>query len=226
MELVILYEDNDIIVCHKPAGVATQTRRLGQKDMESELKNYRARKGEEPYIGIVHRLDQPVEGVMVFAKNKKSAAGLSTQIQNRMIGKHYYAVSTCAPEQTQGVLEDYLLTDKKTNVTSIVDEKTTGGKRAKLAYAVKAAAGEKTLFDIQLYTGRQHQIRVQMAHMGCPLAGDTKYNVACTQTMKNGGLALCSYRLEFRHPMTEKDMDFSIDPTGDGFAAFFPKNNA
>ena len=93
IDIEILFEDKDILICRKPAGVATQTKRLGQQDMESLLKNYRAKKGEPPYIGIVHRLDQPVEGVMVFAKNQQAAAHLSKQVQDRVIGKYYYAVS-------------------------------------------------------------------------------------------------------------------------------------
>ena len=117
----IIYEDDDIILCRKPAGVATQTKRLGQQDMESLLKNYRAKKKEPPYIGVVHRLDQPVEGIMVFAKNQKAAAGLSKQIQQKIIGKHYYAISASSPEEKCGMLEDYLLTDKKANVTSVVE---------------------------------------------------------------------------------------------------------
>jgi 23S rRNA pseudouridine1911/1915/1917 synthase len=120
--LDIIYEDNDIILCRKPAGVATQTKRLGQQDMESLLKNYRAKKKEPPYIGVVHRLDQPVEGLMVFAKNQNAAASLSKQIQKKMIGKHYYAVSAHAPAQKEGRLEDYLITDKKTNVTTVVED--------------------------------------------------------------------------------------------------------
>ena len=102
MELQILYEDNAIIVCKKPAGVATQTKRLGQADMESLLKNYRAGKGEPPYIGVVHRLDQPVEGVMVFAKTKEAAANLSRQIATNAADKYYYAVTDGVPEQKKG----------------------------------------------------------------------------------------------------------------------------
>ena len=119
----ILFEDKDILICRKPAGVATQTKRLGQQDMESLLKNYRAKKGEPPYIGIVHRLDQPVEGVMVFAKNQQAAAHLSKQVQDRVIGKYYYAISVqeMDPYYAEGVLEDYLITDKKTNFTQALD---------------------------------------------------------------------------------------------------------
>ena len=98
MNLQIIHEDNDIILCYKPAGVATQTKRLGQQDIESLLKNYRAKKGEEPYIGVVHRLDQPVEGLMVFAKNQKAAGALSKQVREHLIGKYYYAVSAYAPK--------------------------------------------------------------------------------------------------------------------------------
>lgn len=222
----IIFEDNDIILCHKPAGVATQTKRLGQQDMESLLKNYRAKKGEAPYIGVVHRLDQPVEGVMVFAKNQKAAASLSKQVQQHVIGKHYYAVSEHAPEEKEGVLEDYLLTDKKNNFTQVID--VTNGKwsvtdlpkeakKAKLEYKVVESKGNKTLFDIKLHTGRQHQIRVQMAYMGCPLLGDGKYG----DGQSKDGLALCSYRLEFVHPTTNKKVEFEIQPQGKEFIEFF-----
>lgn len=234
-DLNIIYEDNDIILCHKPAGIATQTKRLGQQDMESLLKNYRAKKGESPYIGIVHRLDQPVEGIMVFAKNQKAAANLSKQVQQHMIGKYYYALTTHAPSvHKENVLEDDLLTDKKTNFTSVVDvealkkqgkEIPKDVKRAKLEYKVVASMGDQTLFDIKLHTGRQHQIRVQMAHMGCPLIGDTKYDeVQKGKTGMHGsavGLALCSYRLEFTHPVTGKKMDYKIIPQGVHFKEFF-----
>ncbi len=208
--LDIIYEDNDIILVHKPAGVATQTKRLGQQDMESLLKNYRAKKGEPAYIGVVHRLDQPVEGIMVFAKNQKAAASLSKQVQQHVIGKYYYALTEGAPKEQKGVLEDYLLTDKKTNVTRVVGADVLNAKKAKLEYEVLEEKEGKTLIRIKLHTGRQHQIRVQMAHMGCPLIGDSKYG--------NGEgkecLALCSYRLEFKHPVTNKEMECEIKPKG------------
>lgn len=206
--LNIIFEDEDILLCHKPAGIATQTRRFGQQDMESLLKNYRAKKKEPPYIGIVHRLDQPVEGIMVFAKNQKAAANLSKQVKERMIGKYYYALSEYAPKITSGILENYLITDKKTNYTSVAEVNENGAKYAKLEYKAEETEDGKTLFDIQLHTGRQHQIRVQMAHMGCPLVGDRKYG----KENAEGNLALCSYRLEFFHPTTGKKMDVKVSP--------------
>lgn len=217
IDLEILFEDKDIIICRKPAGVATQTKRLGQQDMESLLKNYRAKKGEPPYIGIAHRLDQPVEGVMVFAKNQQAAAHLSKQVQDRVIGKYYYAVSANATRHPEGVLEDYLLTDKKSNFTQVVEATTTGAKNAKLEYKVLETKENKTLFDIKLHTGRQHQIRVQMANEGCPLVGDSKYGEAGEREQ----LALCSYKLEFEHPTKKIPMKFEIQPLGKVFVEFF-----
>ena len=108
MQPAIIYEDEDIIVCKKPAGVATQTRRIGQADMESLLKNYRASKGELPYIGVVHRLDQPVEGIMVFAKNKEAAADLSRQIKTKLADKYYYAMTDGVPEKKKGTSEVFV----------------------------------------------------------------------------------------------------------------------
>ena len=219
MNLEILYEDCDIILCRKPAGVAAQTKRIGQQDMESLLKNYRAKKGETPYVGVVHRLDQPVEGLMVFAKNQKAAASLSKQIQEHMIGKYYYAVSEHSPAQPEGILENYLVTDKKTNHTT-VSKACKGAKKAVLSYQVLEHKKKRTLYNIKLDTGRQHQIRVQFAHMGCPLVGDSKYgNVENGQ--RREALALCSYRLQFMHPVTGKQIDYSIVPKGKAFAGFF-----
>ena len=220
----IIFEDKDIIVCHKPAGMATQTKRLGQQDMESFLKNYRASKKEQPYIGVVHRLDQPVEGVMVFAKNSKAAAALSKQVQQRIIGKHYYAVCTKTvhaqlqpQEQTEelllgntGTLTDYILTDKKNNISKVVSpedvNKNPQAKRAVLDYEVIKQEQDKTLFDITLHTGRQHQIRLQLSNMGYPIIGDKKYG-----GIANDKLMLCSYRIEFEHPINGTKMDFKID---------------
>ena len=145
MDLSILYEDEDILVCHKPAGVAVQTKRLGQADMESLLKNYRVGKGEQPYIGVVHRLDQPVEGVMVFAKTKEAAASLSRQIAAKITDKYYYAMVDGVPKARKGMLEDYLLRDGRTNTSSVVDKGTPEAKRAELSYDVLEQKGERAI---------------------------------------------------------------------------------
>lgn len=209
--LSILYEDEAILVCEKPAGVATQTKRLGQADMESLLKNYRVEKGEPPYIGVVHRLDQPVSGVMVFAKTKETAADLSRQIQTKQADKYYYAKVEGIPEKKKGTLEHYLLRDGKTNTSSVVRSGTPGAKRAALSYEVLAAADGSAILKIKLETGRHHQIRVQLSHAGFPIVGDRKYNFKANMSPAAENLALCSYKIGFKHPITRKKLEFEID---------------
>ena len=138
IEDMIIFEDKDILVCHKAAGIAVQNARIGAADMESSLKNYLALKNTEtvPYLGVVHRLDQPVEGVLVFAKNKKAAAGLTRQITTGNIVKEYLAVTDRMSEKHQGRLEDYLIKNGRTNTSEVVTSKTSGAKKAVLDYEV------------------------------------------------------------------------------------------
>lgn len=235
----IIYEDNDIIVCYKPAGIATQTRRIGQQDMESFIRNYRAAKNEPPYVGIVHRLDQPVEGVMVFAKNQKAAASLSRQIKEHTTEKYYRAasrgqgVSGAAVEEEEAwhTLTDYISFDKRTNTSKITSEKDRLAKKAVLQYRVISVTPDRdssqnecirTEFDIKLLTGRHHQIRLQLAHIGYPLIGDTKYGKPASNNSGTGSksgrtgggvreqLALCSYKIVFEHPATGERMTFEL----------------
>lgn len=209
--LDILYEDSAIIVCVKPAGVATQTKQIGQKDMESMLRTYRMQKGELSYIGVVHRLDQPVSGVMVFAKTKEAAADLSKQIASKVADKYYYAVTEGIPDKQNGTLEDYLLRDGKTNLSKVVNSKENGAKRAELSYQVLTKSNARALLNIKLATGRHHQIRVQLSHAGWPLVGDRKYNFKENITPGKEPMCLCSYKLGFLHPVTKKKMEFEID---------------
>ncbi len=216
MAMEILQEDNDIIVCRKPAGIPVQTAKAGQQDMVSLLKNYRAAKNEPPEIYVVHRLDQPVEGLMVFSKNQKAAANLGRQIQGKTVDKYYYALVEGIPRPSEGKLTDYLLRDGRTNTSKVVKSGTAGAKKAVLEYRVlkdnltQKEESAVSLVEIRLETGRHHQIRVQMAHAGYHLVGDKKYNPGC----QSGYLpiALCSTRLAFEHPVTGKRMEFSIEP--------------
>ena len=226
IEKMIIFEDSEILVCRKMAGIAVQNARFGVMDMESALKNYLAAKnpGQMPYLGIVHRLDQPVEGLLVFAKTKRAAAELSRQMTAGMMGKRYLAVTSGQPPHKQGVLENYLKKDGKTNTSSVVAVNTPEAKKARLSYQVLQEIGEetfssgkKTLIYIQLETGRHHQIRVQMKEAGMPLVGDRKYN-SDEKTFLS--LGLCSYQLTFIHPKTKKQMEFEIFPEGDAFVGF------
>lgn len=211
MLLNILHEDDDIIVCVKESGVATQTKQIGQKDMESMLKTYRMQKGEPSYIGVVHRLDQPVSGVMVFAKTKEAAAHLSRQIATKAADKYYYALTDGLPEKKKGTLKDYLLRDGKTNLSKVVTSQTAGAKKAELSYEVIAESERQAILRVKLATGRHHQIRVQLSNAGYPIVGDRKYNFKENIRTSGQPLSLCSYKLAFRHPRTNENMVFEIE---------------
>ena len=214
MNINILYEDEEVIVCEKPAGVAAQTKRLGQADMESLLKNYRAGKGEQPYIGVVHRLDQPVEGLLVLAKTKQAAAGLSKQLQAGTLNKQYYALVYRGAEELpkEEILADYLWKNPQTQKAEIVAQASGKGKQAKLHYRVMTGKDDIALLDVRIETGRFHQIRAQLAHAGFPILGDQKYGTQTSMErseelgIKN--VSLFAYALTFTHPKTGKQMEF------------------
>ena len=312
----ILYEDNDIIVCYKEAGIPVQSARLGTQDMVSMLNNYladtRDRSGYEengvkdvenssektkyrgkpsekvkkserysertamPEIYVVHRLDQPVEGVLVFAKTKRAASDLSKQVSDGTMKKTYHAVCCCvqeeksenslgkkrdAQEKDYTTLVDYLVKDARNNTSFAADKSRKDAKRAELRFRiigtytepeskteneVKKNEDDETgrrewkkqrnymLTEIDLKTGRHHQIRVQMAHHKMPLYGDRKYNAQWETYllrrqneerdpfMKKSAdqLALCAVRLSFRHPVSGKVMTFETKPQGAVFQIF------
>lgn len=218
MNLRILHEDEHVIVCYKPAGLATQTAKMGAQDMESLLKNYLYKKEKKmPYVAVIHRLDQPVEGILVFAKTPFAAKELNKGMQGAGFGKYYKAVVCGIPNEKKAVLEDYLVKDGKTNTSRIGRKDEAEAKKAVLAYEVIQQTDDKALLKIKLETGRHHQIRVQMANMGCPIWGDTKYNSAENVDKSWKNIALCAYHLEFVHPKTKKKMVFEIEPEGEGF---------
>lgn len=229
----ILYEDNDIIVCHKPAGIAAQTAKIGQRDMVSEVTNYLAAHNQvKPYAGIINRLDQPVEGILVFGKNQKAANALSRQIVENRMEKYYYAVVSgkrlsvnAEPKRIRReTLTDHMLKDNRSNTSRIVSPEVKGAKKAVLEYEVLDRKESIVLVRIKLITGRHHQIRVQMSHAGMSLLGDYKY--ADEQTKKLSDelqqkqVALCAYRLEFTHPSTGKRLSFQRKPEGSIFQNF------
>ncbi len=229
----IIYEDNGILVCRKPAGLAVQTAAGYQSDMVSELKNYLSRMtGEKnPYLGVVHRLDQPVEGLLVFARSKRAAASLSKQLTEGRLNKKYLAVLARIPEEMEGQRVDYLKKDSRTNRALVVPERDQEGKRAELFYRVVEEREPYALAEIEIRTGRFHQIRVQMAHMGCPLSGDRKYGKTEDGSEKgiighqgigltDSGLALCANELSFENPLTGKRQQFAVRPENAAFARF------
>lgn len=215
MRTKIIYEDDCIIVCHKLPGVPVQSKSVAVMDMESELKKYMKSKGEEPYIGVVHRLDQPVQGIMVFAKNKQAAASLSKQVsEHGDMAKIYEAIVYGHMSEASGELNDYLIKDGKTNLSKVTLNKSEG-KMAKLKYETIEIDDETTSLKVQLFTGRHHQIRVQLAHAGCPILGDQKYgtqeSMEFSKTNAIRNVALRAISLTFKHPKTGETMEFHLD---------------
>ena len=211
-QLDILYEDKDVIVVIKPAGVQSQSADSFQDDMVSLLKKHIAgsrREGTdgEPYIGVVHRLDTMVEGVMVYAKTRDAAAQLSRQVRDGDIGKRYQAVLCGIPKDKTGHLTDYLVQDARTNMSRVAKASDAGAKQAELTYRLldkKFVGGEQlSRVEIELITGRHHQIRVQFASRGWPVLGDIKYG-----SRKADRLYLVSSEISFTHPRTKKKMTF------------------
>jgi 23S rRNA pseudouridine1911/1915/1917 synthase len=227
MNLNILFEDKEFLIVEKPVGMESQSARSFEPDMVSEVKRHihtLSPKAGEPYVGVIHRLDKPVGGVMVYAKTKEAADALSKQVSAHKMEKIYYAVVCGKPVENFGTYVDYLWKDGKNNSSKIVDKGIKGAKLAELSFKVVDNAefqGEEiSLLEIRLKTGRHHQIRVQMAGHGNPLWGDQKYNPRFQQKGTRTNVALYASSLTFTHPITGKKMPFSIKPNGEIFEQF------
>ena len=209
MDIRILEKTDNLIVCVKPASVAAQTSKVGEEDMESLL---RKMTGSEIYV--VHRLDQPVEGIMLWARNSDEAAYLSSLVSRNAMKKKYLAyVRTDRGKQIpdEGKLTDYLKKDGRNNISSVVSEKTPGARLSELEFKVLNRYEDKALVEITLITGRHHQIRAQFSNAHWPLVGDRKYGDEREKTYE-GPLCLCAYALEFKD-RDGKEYKFEIEPT-------------
>lgn len=203
----VIYEDNHLIVLEKPRNVLVQADNTKDLDLLTMVKSYLKEKYHKPgnvYLGLVHRLDRPVGGVMVLAKTSKAAGRLTNSIKNHQLQKTYLAV-LCGRLVRNGTLEDYLEKDVKLNKTVISNT----GKYARLDYEVLDYKEGKTLVKINLVTGRSHQIRVQFAARNLPLWGDQKYN---KKAIVGEQIALWAYKIKFEHPVTKEILEFKIKP--------------
>lgn len=203
----IVYEDNHLLVVEKPIGIPVQEDSSKDIDMVTILKKYRKEKENKPneaYIGLVHRLDRPVGGIMVFAKTSKAASRLSNQIRENKFHKTYLAVVEGTLPKKQ-LLEDYLLKDNKTNITKVVTKEK--GKYSCLEYEVLKEKDNLSLVKINLITGRSHQIRVQFSSRSHPLIGDSKYG----NNKNNIDIALFAQSISFIHPTTKENLTYSLN---------------
>ncbi|MDR2202000.1 MAG: RluA family pseudouridine synthase [Clostridiales bacterium] len=223
---LILHEDNHIIVVQKPQNVPTQGDSSGDKDFLTMIKEYVKQKYAKPgnvFIGLVHRLDRPTGGVMVFAKTDKAAARLSEQIRDGGFKKRYFAVTVGAPRDNLGRRVSYLVKDEANNVVREHFAAVTNSKKAELEYKLLDSATDNlSLIDVKPLTGRPHQIRVQLAGLGCPVFGDGKYGGGAAAGAGHN-LALWAYELSFSHPTQKTSMVFKcFPPEKDVPWKFFP----
>ena len=208
----VIYEDNHLIVVEKPVNILSQGDNTNDDDMVNLLKKYIKEKYDKPgnvFVGLVHRLDRPVGGCMVFAKTSKAASRLSEQVRNKSFKKTYRAVIHGNMNKKEDNLLDYLYKNKKTNMVSVVSKNTKDAKDARLSYETLDSKKGLSLVQIDLQTGRPHQIRVQFASRKHPLFGDQRYG----QNLNKVGqqIALWSYKIEIDHPTTKERMEFVCD---------------
>lgn len=212
INLNIIFEDNHIIVVEKPVNIPSQEDKTGDLDMLSVIKKYLKDKHNKPgnvYLGLVHRLDRPTGGIMVFAKTSKAASRLSEEIRMRRFSKKYRAIVKGSIDE-RGIMEDYLVKNEKLNKSFVTNSKNKNGKLAKLEYKkIKYIKETNTsLVDITLLTGRHHQIRVQFSERGHPIFADSKYD----KPYKNQDLKLYAYYLSFKHPVKDEVLEFEYIP--------------
>lgn len=220
--LNVVYEDNQVIVVVKPHNQPSQEDESKDLDLLSEVKQYVKEKYNKPgeaYIGLVHRLDRPTGGLMVFARTSKAAARLSKQISEHETEKKYYCVVEGLVGEKKATLVNYLKKDEKNNIVKVVTQTEEGAKKAELEYTLLESKEDFALLEVSLKTGRSHQIRVQLSARNLPIYGDRKYN---TKT-KGKTLALWAGKLSFVHPVTKEKMTFvaSPDATKDPWNKFY-----
>lgn len=213
MDIPIIYEDNHLLVVEKPVNIPVQEDRSQDKDLLSLLKQdikIRYQKPGNVYLGLVHRLDRPVGGVMVFAKTSKAASRLSDMVRRRVFEKNYLAIVRGRPAKAEGRLTDYLVKNRQKNIVYVTQSNHKEAKKAVLDYRVIGTKDDLSLVQIQLHTGRSHQIRVQFANIGCPLYGDQKYGQHVNQPGEQ--IALWSSEIKFQHPTKKDTRQFTSTP--------------
>lgn len=214
--LQILYEDNHIVIVNKRVGDITQGDKTGDTPLSETVKEYLKEKYNKPgnvFLGVVHRLDRPTSGVIVFARTSKALERLNKTLREKLLKKTYWAVVKNTPPQAKDTLVHYLKKNPKNNKSTTFSKPTDGAKRAVLHYQITKELDTYTLLEIDLETGRHHQIRAQLAAIGCPIKGDLKYGF--DRSNKNGGIHLHARKIEFIHPVTQ-DKIIALAPVPNG----------
>ena len=219
----ILYEDNHLLIVAKRCGDLVQPDPSGESALEDQIKAFikmRDAKPGEVFLGVVHRIDRPVSGAVVFAKTSKALVRLNEMIREGRIRKVYWALTENRPVPESGELRHYILRDGRTNRSKAFDAPRPQAKEARLRYRVIGAGTRYTLVEVELLTGRHHQIRAQLAKIGCPIRGDLKYGAR--RSLPGGGISLHSRRVEFDHPVRREPVAVTAPvPAGDNLWACF-----
>ncbi|MBC8047469.1 MAG: RNA pseudouridine synthase [Fimbriimonadaceae bacterium] len=214
--MAILYEDNHLIAINKKSGEISQGDKTGDSPLGDTVKHYLKEKYKKPgnvYLGVVHRLDRPVSGVILFAKTGKAATRMSNKLRDREIQKTYWAVVKNKPPEIEATITHYLIKNEKLNKSFAYKQEKQNTKIAKLHYKLIASINNYYLLEIKPETGRHHQIRVQIAAIGCPIKGDIKYGFDRTNT--DGSIHLHARQIEFMHPVKNDPVSIFADPPND-----------
>ena len=212
LESRILCEDNHLLVIDKKVGEIVQGDKTGDECLADTLKAYIAQRDSKPgkvFLGVPHRLDRPVSGVCIFAKTSKALERLSEMFRKGEVHKTYRALCCNRPSSDEGHLEDWLLRNEKQNKTYVVPSGKTGAKLAKLNYRYLRSTDRYHLLEVELLTGRHHQIRCQLSHLGCPIKGDLKYGAP--RSNPDGGICLHAFNIRLIHPVRKEEMSITCD---------------
>jgi 23S rRNA pseudouridine1911/1915/1917 synthase len=219
----ILYEDNHLLIVNKHCGDLVQPDPSGESALEDQIKAFikaRDAKPGEVFLGVVHRIDRPVSGAVLFAKTSKALVRLNEMIREGRIRKVYWALTENRPEAESGELRHYILRDGRTNRSKAFDAPRPEAKEARLKYRMVGAGTRYTLVEVELLTGRHHQIRAQLSRIGCPIRGDLKYGAR--RSLPGGGISLHSRRVAFEHPVRCEPVEVTAPvPAGDNLWACF-----
>lgn len=203
-----LYEDNHVIVVYKEVGEIVQGDKTGNLPLSYTVKEWLKEKYQKPgnvFLGVVHRLDRPVAGLVVFAKTSKALSRLNDLFRKGEVHKTYWAIVQHEPPEAEGLLTNWLVRNERQNKTYAYDHEVAGSKKAMLRYKIIGRSDRYVLLEIHLLTGRHHQIRTQLAHIGCPIKGDLKYGAP--RSNPDGGISLLSHRVAFVHPVSKQPID-------------------
>ena len=203
----VVYEDNHVIIVHKESGEIVQGDKTGDKPLSETVKDYIRDKYHKPgnvFLGVVHRLDRPVAGLVVFARTSKALSRLNDMFRNGEVHKTYWAITKNKPAEDEGTLVNWIVRNEKQNKSYVYDKEVPGAKRAELKYRVIAHTENYHLLEVHLLTGRHHQIRCQLAHMDCAIKGDLKYGAP--RSNPDGSISLLSREVASIHPVSKKEI--------------------